>query len=106
MEIAIEAERRISCENRLMKHFRNCVVVTATVTFIAYLATGMHFALYSPQRSNTYLWGVYHVHSSMSDGLQTAKEIALQAHASGVSLVLLTDHGSPNQASSSFRETI
>ena len=42
----------------------------------------------------------------MSDGLQSPREIALQARASGVSLVLLTDHGSPNQASSSFRDTI
>src|SRR5271155_5693120 len=73
---------------------------------IAYMAAGMRYASYSPQRSDTYLWGVYHVHSSMSDGLQSPEEIALQAHASGVTLVLLTDHGSPNQASSTFRKTI
>jgi hypothetical protein len=58
------------------------------------------------QRSDTYLWGVYHVHSTMSDGLESPEEIAEQADASGVSLVLLTDHGSTNWASSTFRETI
>ena len=46
------------------------------------------------------------MHSTMSDGLQSPQEIAQQARASGVSLVLLTDHGSPNQASSSFHELI
>ncbi len=54
----------------------------------------------------TYLWGVYHVHSTMSDGLQSPEEIAAQARATGVSLVLLTDHGRPNLASSSFRKII
>jgi hypothetical protein len=42
----------------------------------------------------------------MSDGLQSPEEIALQARAAGVSLVLLTDHGRPNVASSNFRKTI
>ncbi len=82
------------------------LVAIVSVAVAAYLIMGIRYALYSPQLSNTYLWGVYHVHSSMSDGLNSPKEIALQARASGVGLVLLTDHGSPNQASSSFRETI
>jgi hypothetical protein len=89
-----------------MMPVRKCVIAIALATLIAYLVTGMRYASYSPQHSDTYLWGVYHVHSSMSDGLQSPREIALQARASGVSLVLLTDHGSPNQASSSFRDTI
>src|SRR5580704_3560015 len=81
-------------------------MMAAIAVIIAWVAAGMRYASYSPQRSDTYLWGVYHVHSSMSDGLQSPEEIARQARASGVSLVLLTDHGSPNQASSSFREAI
>jgi hypothetical protein len=89
-----------------MKKFKKWTVAIATAVIIAYVATGMRYASYSPQRSNAYLWGVYHVHSSMSDGLQSPEEIALQARASGVSLVLLTDHGNPNRASSTFRETI
>ena len=89
-----------------MKHFRKWLAAIATVVAIAYVATGMRYASYKPQRSDAYLWAVYHVHSSMSDGLQSPEEIALQARASGVSLVLLTDHGAPNRASSSFREII
>src|SRR5277367_1432207 len=89
-----------------MRHFKKCLAAIAIMAAIAYVSTGMRYASYTPQRSDTYLWGVYHVHSSMSDGLETPEEIALQARASGVSLVLLTDHGSPNQASSGFRATI
>jgi hypothetical protein len=89
-----------------MRNVKKCAVAIALAALMAYFAAGMRYASYSPQRSNAYLWGVYHVHSSMSDGLQSPHGIALQARVSGVSLVLLTDHGSPNQASSTFRETI
>jgi hypothetical protein len=78
----------------------------AAIILIAYATTGLRYASYSPQRSATYLWCVYHVHSNMSDGLQSPEEIALQARAAGVSLVLLTDHGRPNVRSSNFRKTI
>lgn len=73
---------------------------------VAYAAAGMRYASYAPQRSDAYLWGVYHVHSTMSDGLQAPEEIAEQARATGVSLVLLTDHGRPNRESSRYRKTI
>src|SRR6201987_755679 len=89
-----------------MTPVRKCVIALALAALIAYLVTGMRYASYSPQHSDTYLWGVYHVHSSMSDGLQSPEEIALQARAAGVRLVLLTDHGRPNVASSNFRKTI
>jgi hypothetical protein len=89
-----------------MRHFKKWLAAIATVAAIAYVATGMRYASYKPQRSDAYLWAVYHVHSSMSDGLQSPEEIALQARDSGVSLVLLTDHGAPNRASSSFREIV
>jgi PHP domain len=90
--------------NPRMRNFKKWLAAITVV--IAYVATGIPYARYSPQRSDTYLWGVYHVHSNMSDGLQSPEEIAVQARASGVRLVLLTDHGNPNQASSRFRETI
>ena len=100
------AVKQSSDENPQMINFKKCMFAIASVAVVAYLTTGMRYASYSPHRSDTYLWGVYHVHSSMSDGLASPKEIALQAQVSGISLVLLTDHGSPNQASSSFRQTI
>ncbi|MGA7222082.1 MAG: hypothetical protein WBX16_04445 [Candidatus Acidiferrales bacterium] len=84
-------------------------LVTATIVVIilaAYVATGLRYAAYSPHRSDAYLWCVYHVHSNLSDGLQSPQEIARQARAAGVSLVLLTDHGRPNVSSSIFRDKI
>ena len=89
-----------------MMPVKKCALALALATLFAYFATGMRYASYSPRHSDTYLWGVYHVHSNMSDGLQSPREIARQARVSRVRLVLLTDHGSPNQASSSFRDTI
>ncbi len=80
--------------------------IITTVILIVYVAVGLRYASYSPHRSNAYLWCVYHVHSNLSDGLQSPEEIARQARAAGVSLVLLTDHGRPNVASSIFRGTI
>jgi hypothetical protein len=88
------------------KPLRLSAAVIAAIILIAYLATGLRYAAYSPHRSGAYLWCVYHVHSNLSDGLQSPQEIARQARAAGVSLVLLTDHGSPNVASSIFRDTI
>jgi hypothetical protein len=93
-------------EQRRMKKLKVWASVIAGVALIVYVATGLRVASYAPQHSDAYLWGVYHVHSTMSDGLQSPEEIAEQARATGVSLVLLTDHGRPNVASSSFRKII
>jgi len=89
-----------------MPRIKNLLVPPTLILFGAYLASGTPYAFYSPERSNNYLWGVYHVHSNMSDGLLPPEEIARQARAAGVSLVLLTDHGSPNLESSVFRKII
>jgi hypothetical protein len=102
----LAAVRWCGLEKRRMKKIRFGMGVIPGLAMIVYVAMGMRFASYAPQRSNTYLWGVYHVHSTMSDGLQSPEEIAEQARATGVSLVLLTDHGRPNLASSSFRRII
>jgi hypothetical protein len=89
-----------------LKKWRIIGLATATVLLVAYVATGMHYASYAPHRSGNYLWGAYHVHSTMSDGLQTPEEIARQARAEGTSFVILTEHGRPNLQSSMFRESI
>jgi hypothetical protein len=102
----LAAVRWSGLEKRRMKKIRFGIGVIPGLAMIVYVAMGMRFASYAPQRSDTYLWGVYHVHSTMSDGLQSPEEIAEQARATGVSLVLLTDHGRPNLASSSFRRII
>jgi len=89
-----------------MKKFKTWIVVFFFVAIVAYVAAGLRYASYAPQRSDHYIWGVYHVHSTMSDGLQSPEEIAEQARATGISLVLLTDHGRPNLASARFRKII
>jgi hypothetical protein len=71
-----------------------------------YIAAGIRYSLYQPERSDNFLWGVYHVHSTVSDGLHSKEEIARQAREAGVSLVLLTDHGGPDFSSSAFRKII
>ena len=102
----LAAKRPSDYEQRRMKKSRAWVGVIALVAMSAYLATGLRYASYAPQRSDRYIWGVYHVHSTMSDGLQSPEEIAEQARATGTALVLLTDHGRPNLASSNFRKVI
>jgi len=59
---------------------------------LLYLASGIYHTFYAPERSDRYLWGVYHVHSDLSDGMESPEGIARQARESGVRLVLLTDH--------------
>jgi hypothetical protein len=78
----------------------------AVVVIVAYLDAGIRCGLYSPARSSNYLWAVYHVHSTLSDGLESPEEIAREARLAGVALVLLTDHGNPNLASSALHEEI
>jgi hypothetical protein len=102
----LAAAVRSNDEKRRMTKFKFWAARIVVLALAGYVATGLRYASYTPQRSDTYLWGVYHVHSTMSDGLQSPEEIAEQARATGTSLVLLTDHGRPNVASSSFRKII
>jgi hypothetical protein len=89
---------RLNCSRR--KAF---LAAVALILFGSYLVSGIRYALYRPSKSGKYLWAVYHVHSTMSDGLGSPAEIARQARASGVALVILTDHGNPNLEASAFR---
>ena len=88
---------------RRVKTFAKTLAVALVA---AYLGSGARYTLYSPARSSNYLWAVYHVHSTLSDGLAPPEEIARQARLAGVALVLLTDHGNPNLESSMLREKI
>jgi hypothetical protein len=80
--------------------------IAAVALVVAYIATGIRYSLYKPERSDAFLWVVYHVHSDMSDGLSPVSEIAREARAAGVSAVILTEHGQPNLQSTNFRESI
>ena len=61
---------------------------------------------YSPVRTNSFLWGAYHVHTAFSDGRADLKGLAQAARRNGLSFVLLTDHGSPNRESSTVNRVI
>jgi hypothetical protein len=43
--------------------------------------------------------GVYHIHTTFSDGRKTTDEIAKLASHTGINFIILTDHGSPNRKS-------
>jgi hypothetical protein len=75
-----------------MSRRRKVIAICCFSLLVLYLASGIRHVMYAPERSEGYLWAVYHVHSDLSDGLMAPEEIARQAAESGVSLVLLTDH--------------
>src|ERR1700746_691980 len=85
---------------------RQLVIGRIAFVLAAYLVSGIRYATYRPVVSNNYLWAVYHVHSTISDGLGSPEEIASQARKARVALILLTDHGNPSRAASAFRATI
>lgn len=49
------------------------------------------------------LRGAYHLHTLASDGAKTTKEAAAAAERAGLDFIILTDHGSPNEASLASR---
>jgi hypothetical protein len=85
---------------------RELVIGLIALVLAAYLVSGIRYAAYRPVVSNKYLWAVYHVHSTISDGLGSVAEIASQARKARVALIILTDHGYPNRAASAFRLTV
>ena len=66
---------------------------------------GLWIAGYEPVTSDSYLWGGFHVHSTMSDGLASLEEIAVQARRARVDVVLLSDHGPPHREAALLDET-
>ena len=86
--------------------FKRISLYALIPVLLVYVSTGLYYASYSPETSERYLWGAYHVHSTRSDGLLSIPEIAEQARKTRVNLVLLTDHGRPNFETSTLRETI
>ncbi len=69
------------------------------------VARGLGISGYEPVTSDNYLWGAFHVHSTMSDGLAPLEEIAVQAREARVDVVLLSDHGPPHREAAVLDET-
>ncbi len=89
-----------------MKKIKKYFLIIAFFVFIYYLISGIYLSFYSPEKSNNYIWGMYHVHSTMSDGIFPPEKIAIEANKANVGFVLLTDHGAPNFKASAFRKKI
>ena len=87
--------------------FLRAFIVFGIALLLVYLAWGLLFWVsYRPERSGAFLWGAYHVHSTLSDGVGSPEEIARQAKAAGVSLVLLTDHSEPDREAPVLRRVL
>lgn len=89
-----------------MRHLRRIIPAVLLLALLGYFGWGLHLHRYSPARSGAYLWGAYHVHSTLSDGLADPREIAAIARRTGLSFVILTDHGNPNPRSALLQEEI
>ena len=70
------------------------------------VARGLWISGYEPHTSDNYLWGAFHVHSTMSDGLAPLEEIAVQARGARVDVVMLSDHGPPHREAMLLDEMI
>lgn len=55
--------------------------------------------LSQPESDPKELVGIYHVHSTLSDGHKTPEDVARVAAGQNLAFVILTDHGNPNFAS-------
>ncbi len=83
---------------RMMSFARRIVLSLALLLAVLVLARGLVLTTYDPPTSDAYLWGAFHVHSTLSDGLGSFEEIARQAREARVAFLLMSDHGSPHEA--------
>ena len=76
------------------------------LVFLLILLRGLFLVGYEPARSDSYLWGAFHVHSTLSDGLAPLEEIARHAREARVDFVFLSDHGAPHPEATLLKETV
>ena len=82
---------------------RRVIVGLALIVTVVVLIRGLILTTYDPPTSDAYLWGAFHVHSTLSDGLGSFEEIASQARGARVAFLLMSDHGSPHEAAADSR---
>jgi hypothetical protein len=73
---------------------------------LALVLLGARLLFYAPHRSDRYLWGAAHVHSSLSDGRASIDELARAAARARLAFVMLSDHGAPNREAALVKKTI
>ncbi len=81
-----------------MKVIARIAVSLALLVAALVLTHGLILTTYDSPTSDAYLWGAFHVHSTLSDGLGSFEEIARQAREARVAFLLMSDHGPPHEA--------
>ena len=89
-----------------MALMRRRLSILIGLVFLLILLRGLFLVGYEPARSDSYLWGAFHVHSTLSDGLAPLEEIARQARDARVDFVFLSDHGVPHPEATLLNETV
>ncbi len=85
---------------------RRAFVASLALGLAVLLVRGLSLITYAPVTTDAYVWGAFHVHSTLSDGLLPVEEIAREAKAARVGFVMLSDHGPPHPEAMSLKRTI
>jgi hypothetical protein len=89
-----------------MSYARRVFLVGLLVALGALLVRGLSLSGYRPETSDSYVYGAFHVHSTLSDGLAPLEEIARQAKEARVGFVMLSDHGAPHPEAATLKKTL
>lgn len=76
------------------------LLAAAVLAVVAYNGLSFQKRVNNRPLPSGWLKGVFHLHSTFSDGLGGVDEICRAAAGQGLDFVLLTDHGRPNRAAS------
>jgi hypothetical protein len=80
----------------------SCFLILITVYLVWLAFHLLSFKSYTtiPQKDSLFeLTGVFHIHSSFSDGKSSVEQIARYASTISLDFIVITDHGSPNYES-------
>jgi len=89
-----------------MFYARRVVLAALALGLAALLARGILLLRYTPETSDSYVFGAFHVHSTLSDGLLSIEDIAREAKEARVGFVMLSDHGAPHPEAAVMKRTI
>src|SRR3990172_13070040 len=89
-----------------MSYARRVAVAVLVLGLGLLLARGLSLTRYAPETSDSYVWGAFHVHSTLSDGLAPLEDIAREAKEARVGFVMLSDHGAPHPEAATLKRTL
>ncbi|MBU1338961.1 MAG: CehA/McbA family metallohydrolase [Acidobacteria bacterium] len=84
------------------------ILLTILLLYCVWLGLGiLRFRVYvaepGEEGPRAEITGVYHIHTTLSDGKKSPDEVAAVAAAAGLDFIILTDHGRPNRESMAAR---